>query len=451
MAVKYFIETMRSQVRVLPKAKNNDSEPVLLVSIKYLISKWINMNNDIHSYKKKYGREITKLREAEYLCPEDKELSLRFVDFLFSQGLSYSRIDRYIQSIRTLSEKFEFTFHNATKDSISHLLAQISTAKYVNSEGKEKEYTEYTKIEFKKLLKKFYKWYGKIELVEDFKLHIPRNKRKLPDKADLPTPEDILKMIQKAQKPRDKCLISLLYETGARIGEIANIRLSDIGFNKEYATLKLRGKTGERVIPIRHSYIYLKEWYENHPLKNDSYAVREKEDFLFISNSNNSKFKPMDYNSFTKIIKRLGREAKINKRLNPHSFRHARASVLAKDLPEAQLSQYFGWVQGSGMASTYVHLSGRDIVNTFKRKWGLIEENPKEIGLSIKCPRCGTLNAPTDNYCRNCDFVLNESLALELERRRKERERFVQENYEVLRKIVQEWKEKQKKAPKVSN
>lgn len=400
------------------------------------------MANDIHNYKKKYAREISKIEESKKINLKDRKLILDFQNYCFSKGLSYARISRYLQTFRTLVNRFGFTFHNAEKNDIINILATINSTVYTTATGLKKEYSENTKLEFRKFLKKFYKWVEKPELVEDFTIHIPKSKRKLPDKADLPTPQEVLRLIQKARNYRDKCLVALLYETGARIGEISNIRLSDIVFEKEYAVLKLRGKTGERVVPIRNSYEYLKTWYENHPLKNDSRALKEKKDFMFIVLSNHNKYEPLNYGSLVRTLKRLGKEANIDKRLNPHSFRHARASDMAKELTEAQMNQYFGWTQGSEMTSTYVHLSGRDIVDAMKKKWGLIEDQKNDNGFSLKCPRCKTLNAPTNNYCKVCDFVLNEDLANELERRKNIRENFLEENKEVLIQMVKEWQSK---------
>gem|GEM_PF-2341875 len=46
------------------------------------------------------------------------------------------------------------------------------------------------------------------------------------------------------------------------------------------------------------------------------------------------------------MLRRRGEDAKINKHVNPHLFRHSQASELADDLTEAQMNEYFGWKQG---------------------------------------------------------------------------------------------------------
>jgi len=42
-------------------------------------------------------------------------------------------------------------------------------------------------------------------------------------------------------------------------------------------------------------------------------------------------------------------------------FRHSQASRLANDITEAQMNEYFGWMQGSKMPTVYVHMSGRNV------------------------------------------------------------------------------------------
>ena len=49
-----------------------------------------------------------------------------------------------------------------------------------------------------------------------------------------------------AVQPRDKAFISMLYELGARIGEIGNLRVKDVVKDKYSFIVNLRGKTGQR-------------------------------------------------------------------------------------------------------------------------------------------------------------------------------------------------------------
>jgi len=104
--------------------------------------------------------------------------------------------------------------------------------------------------------------------------------------------------------------------------------------------------------------------------------------------------------------------------VNPRSFRHARASNLANVLTEAQTKEYLGWVGDSRMASTYVHLSGRNIDNALLKLNGIKTEdevNNEEHKLRIKtCLRCQESNSPTSSFCSRCGCPLDVKTAMRL-------------------------------------
>lgn len=88
---------------------------------------------------------------------------------------------------------------------------------------------------------------------------------------------------------------------------------------------------------------------------------------------------PMRYVNAMMLIRRLAKKAGLKKRVNPHAFGHCRATFLANMFTEAQMKEYTGWVQGSDMASVYVHLSGRDVDNAILGAYGLKGQDTKEI------------------------------------------------------------------------
>ena len=47
---------------------------------------------------------------------------------------------------------------------------------------------------------------------------------------------------------------------------------------------------------------------------------------------------------------------------------------MANHLTEFQMNQYFGWIQGSDMPSTYVHMSGKNVDEALLRMNGVAVE-----------------------------------------------------------------------------
>jgi len=129
----------------------------------------------------------------------------------------------------------------------------------------------------------------------------------------------------------------------------------------------------------------------------------------------------VQYKNVRLLLNKLAEKAGIKKKVNPHIFRHSRATHLANHLTEAQMNQYFGWVQGSQMPSTYVHLSGRDIDGTILSLYGLKEdkEKDKKEFAPVKCPRCSSMNSPGGKFCIKCGMPLDIKVAIEIENERK--------------------------------
>lgn len=132
--------------------------------------------------------------------------------------------------------------------------------------------------------------------------------------------------------------------------------------------------------------------------------------WVHIKNQNHGKGQIIgeqaDYHSLVKDIKTVAKKAGIKKPVNPHNFRHSRATFLANYFTEAQLSQWFGWVPASRMPARYVHLSGRDIDKAYAVLHGLEgEEEKMPKFVPKKCPRCELEKiSPDSKFCPRWDL-----------------------------------------------
>ncbi len=239
------------------------------------------------------------------------------------------------------------------------------------------------------------------------------NRKKLPE--ELLTRTEIKKMIEASDHPRDKAIISLLYEGGLRIGELASLKIKNVVFDDYGAVIKVKGKTGERRVRIVSSSSLLAKWIEMHPER------RNKNASLWVNLSTNYKKKGITYQGVSQKIKNIAKKAGVDKKITPHLFRHSRATHLARDLTEAEMNEYFGWVQGSDMPATYVHLSGRDVDDKILQIHGLkSKDNAREDEMKAKeCPRCKHINSPTDRFCSRCGAVLDEEEMVKLQMKSK--------------------------------
>jgi integrase len=311
-------------------------------------------------------------------------------------------------------------FDKATKEDIEKLVWTIQS---------NEKFKDWTKHLYKVSVKKFYKWLNGGEEypreVKWIKCNFRNSNRILPE--ELLTHDEVKKMIETAEHPRDKAFIAVLYEGGFRIGEIASLRMKDIVTDEYGAQVIVDGKTGMRRVRLISSAPYLLAWLNMHPLKNSP------EGTVWISIGTIHHGKEMAYQSIVSMLKNTALRAGIKKKVNPQNWRRTRATHLAPHLKEMLLDQHFGWVLGSDMPRTYIHLSGREIddslleLNGMKKK----EEVNQEVLKPKVCEICKYINEATSSFCSKCARPLDLKIMLQLEEKRAKDETLIVKLFET--------------------
>ena len=126
---------------------------------------------------------------------------------------------------------------------------------------------------------------------------------------------------------RDKAIVELLYATGARVSELTNLNIGDIGsIDTEgvvTSTVKLKGKGGkERIVPIGSYAISAVE----------DYLVRSRPTFVKVSTQKalflNQRGGRLTRQSAWSVITSAAERAGILEQVTPHSMRHSFATHL---------------------------------------------------------------------------------------------------------------------------
>lgn len=363
-------------------------------------------NNDWHNRDGKLERLLKRIKDSRKISAENKKILFDYHNYTVAEGLSVGRIQKLLTILSKTSIWLKKKFTDATKDDIIRVVQTI---------GKQ-NFAESTQCDYKVILKKFYKWLRKTEdhypeEVRWIKATVRNQSRLLPQ--DLLTEEEVLKLVEAADTIRNKAFIFVLYESGCRIGEIASLKLKNVQFVEPGAILFVSGKTGDRRIRIISSSSYLARWIDTHPDRNNPEAS------LWVGLGPRNKNNQVTYNDLNMVIKKVANKIGLKKKVNPHVFRHSRATFLAKHLTEAQLKQIFGWTQSSDMASVYVHLSGRDTDEAILKLHGFMKEEETETKLKPKiCPLCKFVNSPTDRLCHRCARIIDPEAYIKLEERR---------------------------------
>lgn len=367
---------------------------------------------------KAYKQSLTKLNKAN-TSPKNKELILKFHNYLFSAGSKELRVAKLISQLRRVCEWFE-------KLKISKNLDQLDRQDIITivSHINRWDRRESTRADYRRCIKQFYRWFREEDkrvyntkrnerlIARKFYNHLDKevsisySKQQI-DPSTVIRDEDIESVIEKgARTPRDKAFLACLHEWGTRAGEFLRLKIGDIVFKESYAEVNIPGgKTGRRTIYGVKSTPYLLRYLDTHVNKDcpDSY--------LWLSQAQHNKDKPLLHKGAQKIVDRCFERAKINKKHNLHWFRHSRASLLASKLTEQVLCRVMGWRIGSAQVRTYSHLCNQQIEDAFLEINGL-RKQAEDKQEPIKCS-CGTLNTHKERYCYKCFRPLSVSVALQ--------------------------------------
>ncbi len=320
-------------------------------------------DDDIYDSRKRLLSALSALSVNSAVSEENKEHIRSYIRYNQAQGIKAIRLRKTVYMLRDIATILQIPFQLVERKDIEFLLCEIES----------RPLSQWTKSDYRIILKRFYKWLlGNNETYPE-NVRWVRNKEPKNDllPEELLSESEVVQLVQSTKFMRDKAFIYLLYESGARIGEILTLKLKNITFGSPLSSILVNGKTGQRRIPILRSVDLLKHWVEEHPFRGHPDALvwvklSSRKGNLRKQGSNDI-FSEVSYSLVKKMLKQTFLSANIHKRHHPHLFRHSRATFLAKHLTEAQLKQFFGWTQASDMAARYVHLSGRDIDAAMER------------------------------------------------------------------------------------
>jgi len=308
---------------------------------------------DIHRKKLHLQKALDCLVNNKNINKVNKELILDFIrDCMLGKtiiGKSKKKIGsatclKYLFVFKILCQAFSKSFHDITQSDMEVLIQNIETDKIRTKQGQ--PYSDSTKIGIKKTIKKFWKWkdgnnkkYPKLVEWIDTYLEVkdvPALKR-----------DEVEKMIEHTSNPRDKALLMVLFDSGARIEELLNVRLKkEHLFWKEnlncYMIRLEYSKTKPRTISVPLSTRHINNWLQIHPGKDNPQAQ------LF----------PMNYGNLRMLIRRIGFRV-LDKRVTPHMLRHSSATFYANKLKNPyKLCYRYGWTMASKEVNRYLDREG---------------------------------------------------------------------------------------------
>jgi len=237
-------------------------------------------------------------------------------------------------------------------------------------------------------------------------LEVKQDQKKKPDVVI--TPELMSEILAHQPTLNRKVFFAMMYDTGARRGELVNVRLRDLGRDEYGQYVELDGKTGYRKNWLSDSLSLLQGYRNSVGTGPDSWLFPRYDD----------PSKPMNARGVDRWMRATVRKLKARgvlaetDRLRSHSFRHTKNHDLKRrGWPADALNLWMGWSKDSRMSSHYGSARAEDIANRFLQDTG---QKPKdEQPEQLNCPACQTVCGRIDTFCRVCGNALKPEFAAE--------------------------------------
>jgi integrase/recombinase XerD len=235
--------------------------------------------------------------------------------------------------------------------------------------------------------------------------------------------DEILTIVKYEPHKRNKAALTLLWDLDARNHEVTLLRIKNIRLRERYGEGEVphEAKTGAGPVLLTCSFPYMRDWLNEHPVRNNSNAP-------IICNVYNGRSIGPDriwrmMNELKERIIRLLEAGSIEdpeerqkleyllktKKWNPYCIRHSAITADSDFLPEYALKKKVRWSMNSKQGARYIKRRlSNDLKMQILARNGIIPEDgilkPKASVLS--CPRCQLVNTIENRVCTRCSYPL---------------------------------------------
>jgi len=149
---------------------------------------------------------------------------------------------------------------------------------------------------------------------------------------------------------RDRTMLEVLYATGVRVSELISLKLGQINLNQ--GVLRIVGKGDrERLIPLGdEAQQWIREFVDGPRME---ILLDRQTESLFPTRRGER----MTRQAFWHIIKRYAARAGVDKKLSPHSLRHAFATHLLNNGADLRVVQLLLCLSDAATTQIYTHVA----------------------------------------------------------------------------------------------
>lgn len=167
---------------------------------------------DIHNYHARLKRRVNLIESDPRISEENKKLLMKFRDFCFFKGINEGKIDTYLLYLIKFILMLKKSIYGVNKDDLIKILSELNSY----------EWSEHSKNTFKIAVRRLFQIAYNHEDNLNFypiniiKIETKHRSRLIPE--ELLTKKEKEKIIKSCKTPRDKAFISVLADSGAKIG-----------------------------------------------------------------------------------------------------------------------------------------------------------------------------------------------------------------------------------------
>lgn len=272
---------------------------------------------------------------------------------------------------------------------------------------------------YKRGLRNFFQWLNDQPDYDDFgfaeTIELPKQEIDRVNEDDLLDEEEVEKLKNVANNPRDAALIDFLADTAARISLASQLRVRDIhelDTDRPYYTPNPNGVghkgAPDKRYPILYSRAELRTYVNHHhpdprpeaPL----WAVLRGYD------PENPEGSAVSGDRIRDMLRECKRRADIDKRVTPHTFRHTCITRLSKTgYTPKEIQHIAGWADDR-MLEAYDHTTDQERNEQLRVRAGLVDEPESTTTPSTPktCGNCRETLGPTAKFCPNCGTATTE-------------------------------------------
>ena len=220
---------------------------------------------------------------------------------------------------------------------------------------------------------------------------------------------DFARILAVTQRPLERALLAVAWETTARPNEYLSLKCGDVastphGFSFRAHISKQRGaRTRTRQLYVFAFRADFAAFWDRHPYRTTPQAP------LFYREDHRGIGQPLGPAGANKILRKYDRLSGARKGgtlywLRHGGFTHKIVQGMHPDLAGADM----GWIPGSNQRKRYTHLTDHDVLHERLRLAGHHYEHTVQPAIQARiCPACNQPNTPNATHCTTCGQQLN--------------------------------------------